>query len=109
MTVRARDVDAALLHYLVSAGYRQVDAHGLAAFMVESIARGGRSVVVFADNRIPPDVVEEDSPRALIRRYLDGGGKVVLLGANPLAYRADPLTGVVEDIDFAPAEKVFGV
>ena len=77
--------------------------------MLEAIARRGRSVVVFADNRIPPDVVEEDSPRALIRRYLDAGGKVALLGANPLAYRADPLTGAVVEVDFAPAERVFGV
>ncbi len=64
---------------------------------------------MFADNKIPSNVVEEATPSALIRRYLDAGGKVALLGANPLAYRADPATGVVEDVDFTPAQNVFGI
>ncbi len=105
----ANDVDAAILRYFVAAGYRQLDGDALAAFMTERIATLTRSVVVFADNRIPASVVEEPTARALIRRYLDAGGKVVLLGANPLAFRADPVTGVVDDIDFGPARAVFGV
>jgi len=102
-------VDGAILDYFRGAGYEQVDARQLAEFMGEEIARPGRSVVVFADNRIPADVVEEISARALIRRYLDAGGKVAFLGPNPLAYRLDPDTGVVDDIDYKPVEQVFGV
>jgi len=103
------NVDAAILSYFKSAGYEQVDAAQLAGFMLDQIKLRSRSVVVFADNRIPSSVVEEATPSALIRRYLDAGGKVALLGANPLAYRADPATGVVEDVDFTPAQDVFGI
>jgi outer membrane protein assembly factor BamB len=103
------NVDTAILNYFKGAGYEQLDAAQLAAFMQEQIRLHSRSVVVFADNRIPADVVEEATPSALIRRYLDAGGKVALLGANPLAYRADPATGAVEDVDFTPAQDVFGI
>ncbi len=103
------NVDVAILNYFKSAGYDQVDAAQLAKFMNNQISARGRSVVVFADNRIPANVVGDESANAMIRRYLDAGGKVALLGTNPLAYRADPKTGVVEQIDFAPVEQVFGV
>jgi outer membrane protein assembly factor BamB len=103
------NVDAAILSYFKSAGYEQLDAAQLAAFMAEQIKLRSRSVVVFADNKIPSSVVEEATPSALIRKYLDAGGKVALLGANPLAFRADPVTGVVEDVDFTAAQDVFGV
>ncbi len=103
------NVDVAILNYFKSAGYEQVDAKQLATIMSEQITSHTRSVVVFADNRIPANIVEEETPHALIRKYLDAGGKVALLGTNPLAYRADPKTGVVENIDFAPAQAVFGI
>ncbi len=103
------NVDAAILSYLKSVGYEQLDAAQLAAFMLDQINLRSRSVVVFADNRIPSSVVHEGTPSALIRRYLDAGGKVALLGANPLAFRADPVTGVVEDVDFTPAQSVFDI
>ena len=64
---------------------------------------------MFADNKIPAAVVGEANPSALIRRYLDAGGKVVLLGTNPLAFKTDPATGELEDVDFAPAQDVFGL
>jgi len=102
-------VDAAMLNYLRSAGYEQLDAAQLAAFMSEQIAHPSRSVVVFADNKIPASVVGEPHADAPIRRYLDAGGKVVLLGTNPLAIKTDPATGELEDVDFAPAQDVFGL
>jgi outer membrane protein assembly factor BamB len=102
-------VDAAILNYLKSVGYEQLDAAKLAAFMSEQIAHPSRSVVVFADNKIPSSVVESTNSNALIRRYLDAGGKVVLLGTNPLAFKIDPATGELEDVDFAPAQNVFGM
>jgi hypothetical protein len=103
------NVDVAILNYFKSAGYEQVDAKQLATIMSQQIASHTRSVVVFADNRFPASIVEEESPHALIRQYLDAGGKVAVLGANPLAYRADPKTGVVENIDYKPVQAVFGI
>ncbi len=71
--------------------------------------RAVRSVVVFADNRIPDTAATPPSAAAPIRRYLDAGGKVVVLGANPLAYRADPSTGAVETVDYAVPAAMFDV
>ena len=103
------NVDLAILNYFKSAGYEQLDATQLDAFMSAQAAVHGRSVVVFADNRFPSIVTGDESADAPIRKYLDAGGKVALLGPNPLAYRADAKTGVVEKIDFAPVETVFGM
>jgi len=102
-------VDTAIVNYFKSAGYELLDAGQLATFMSEQIALRSPSVVVFADNRIPATVVGEANPSALIRRYLDAGGKVVLLGTNPLAFRIDAATGALEDVDFTPAQDVFGI
>ena len=40
---------------------------------------------------------------------LNAGGKVVLLGTNPLAFQIDAATGALEDVDFTPAQAVFGL
>jgi hypothetical protein len=64
---------------------------------------------VFADNKIPESVVGVDSDRALIRQYLNAGGKVVVFGPNPLAYRGDPKSGEVESVDFELPRRVFGI
>ena len=50
-----------------------------------------------------------DSDRALIRQYLNAGGKVAVFGPNPLAYRGDSKTGEVEKVDFDVPRRVFGV
>jgi eukaryotic-like serine/threonine-protein kinase len=102
-------VDTAILNYFKGVGYEQLDAGQLAAFMSEQVARHSRSVVVFADDRVPSAIVGAANAGALIRRYLDAGGKVVFLGTNPLAFKIDPATGLVEEVDFTPAQDVFGI
>ena len=103
------NVDTAILNYFKAAGYEQLDAQQLAELMQQESAGHAHSVVVFADNKIPASVVEVESDQALVRRYLNAGGKVALLGANPLAYHGDPKTGVVEKIDYTLPQKVFGI
>jgi outer membrane protein assembly factor BamB len=105
----ANNVDMAVLNYFRAAGYEQTDAQELASYMQRESLGRAHSVVVFADNRIPASLVDVDSEHALIRRYLNAGGKVVLLGANPLAYREDPKTGAVESVDFSLPARVFGI
>ena len=101
-------VDAALLAYLESAGYERLDRAALASFMRAPPTSGTRSVVVFTDNRIPEELVDTDGAIAPLRRYLDAGGKVVLVGSNPLAYRLDA-GGQVSAIDFSVPSKLFDV
>jgi outer membrane protein assembly factor BamB len=102
-------VDAALAAQLKAAGYEAMDGAQLRAFMLQQAADSAPAVVVFADNRFPAGIVETAAGPAPIRRFLDAGGKVALLGPNPLAYKADPVTGAVEDVDFAPAQAMFDV
>jgi eukaryotic-like serine/threonine-protein kinase len=102
-------LDAALFAQLKAAGYEAMDADQLLAFMQRQEAGSEPAVVVFADNRFPGALVDTARGIAPIRRFLDAGGKVALLGPNPLAYKADPVTGVVEDVDFGPPQALFDV
>jgi outer membrane protein assembly factor BamB len=103
------NVDLTVLNYFKAAGYEQLDEPQLTAFLQQESQAKAHSVVVFADNRIPAALADVDSDRALIRRYLDAGGKAVIFGSNPLAYRGDPKTGVVEEVDFSVPARVFGM
>ena len=105
----ANGLDAALFAQLKAAGYEAMDADQLLAFMRRQEPGSPPAVVVFADNRFPAALVDTSHGLAPLRRFLDVGGKVALLGPNPLAYKADPVTGAVEDVDFAPAAALFDI
>jgi len=106
-------VDLAILGQLKGAGYEQMApaalADFIAAFVAESAPARAPSVVVFADNRIPAALSDASAGPAPIRRYLEAGGKVVLLGPNPVSYRTDEASGELVDIDTTWPERVFGV
>lgn len=104
----AHGIDTALAAQLKAAGYEAMDGEQLSAFMQQSPGSAS-AVVVFADNRFPAAIVDTAKGIAPIRRFLDAGGKVALLGPNPLAYKADPATGAVEDVDFAAPQALFDV
>ena len=102
-------IDAALFAQLKAAGYEAMDADQLLAFLQQQDTGSAPALVVFADNRFPAAIVDTAHGIAPIRRFLDAGGKVALLGPNPLAYKADPATGAVEEVDFAAPQALFDV
>lgn len=102
-------VDAALLAQFRAAGYESVDEAALAALMAAQRRDGPRSVIVLADNRMPARLTDERDAPPLVRRYLDNGGKLVVLGPNPLAYVTDPTTGELVDIDFRRPARTFDI
>jgi outer membrane protein assembly factor BamB len=104
----AGGLDEVIASYFVDQGYELMDADKLAPLLRELIATPTPSVVVFADNQFPASIVDAESPKALIRQYLDAGGKVAMLGPNPLAYHRDA-SGDVDKIDYEPARRVFGI
>jgi hypothetical protein len=73
--VRLRD-------YARNAGYEVVDATQLAAFLRDRIADREASVVIFASERIPPDVD--------LAPYMESGGRVVWFGLPPRFVKIDP-------------------
>ncbi len=102
-------VDEQIRDYFVREGYEQLDAQRLARFMQESIANQSPSVVVFAASRVPATVIDDSSEAALLRKYLNAGGKVVWLGAPPLVYKRDPKTDQAIALDFTIPERIVGV
>lgn len=94
--------------YFKQEGYTVVDSRGLELFMTEQIGSKHRSVVVFAEHRVPEALVKEESQNALIRKYLEAGGKIVWLGPDPIAWKRDS-TGTMLGIDYSVAQKVLGI
>jgi outer membrane protein assembly factor BamB len=70
-----KDADAELTAFFERRGYTKLDEAGLPPFL----AADGPSVVVFAIDETPADP-------ALLRSYLDRGGKAVWSGVPPLLY-----------------------
>jgi outer membrane protein assembly factor BamB len=94
--------------YFKGEGYEVVDAKALESFMRNQIGSRAGSVVVFADHRVPKEVVREESENALIRQYLNAGGKIVWLGPDPLAWKRDSI-GRMTGIDYSIPQKVLGL
>ncbi|HST03092.1 MAG TPA: PQQ-binding-like beta-propeller repeat protein, partial [Usitatibacter sp.] len=64
-------VDAAMVAQLKGRGYEVMDTEKLAAFMRAFGPESPRALVVVADNRIAPALVEPVDGKPLIRRFLD--------------------------------------
>lgn len=103
------NIDLALLGQLKDGGYQQVDATELAAAMEKQVRGGGVTVVVFADANIPATVLERIDARALLRRFLEAGGRVVVPGGNPVAAILDTETGALTGTDADRVEAVLGI
>lgn len=73
---RARD-------YFVGMGYEALDTATVASFLRARIEDGAPSVVVFAMDGVPPELLDGTAGTPLLRRYLDAGGKVVWMGYLP--------------------------
>jgi hypothetical protein len=84
---------ASLNRYFVARGYETLDARTLGAFLEARVADREPSVVVFATDVLPATANDSAPEHALLRRYLDAGGKVVWPGMPPLLFPRDPVTG----------------
>ncbi|HKV73606.1 MAG TPA: PQQ-binding-like beta-propeller repeat protein [Gemmatimonadales bacterium] len=83
----------AVARYLTDAGYQLLDAGALARWLTERIADQAPSTLVFAIDYLPETVAQAPLDQSLLRRYLDGGGKVVWPGSPPLLWPINPATG----------------
>jgi outer membrane protein assembly factor BamB len=99
---------AALRDYLAAFGYQPLDSRQLAAFFATRLEDRRPSVVVFAQDVLPPAVASDASDTVLFRRYLESGGKVVWLGNPPLALPRDSVGGVARDSSGYPNEVTIG-
>ena len=68
----------------LTSGYAPLGNSELAKALTEPMNDRRRKIIVLADTRLPADV---DARR--LRRFLDGGGMLVLIGPDPLVYSFD--------------------
>ena len=100
--------DELIRDFFVKEGYELVDAVKLKSFIEERLADHRPSAVVFAKNDFPSTIYNDSTKTDLLREYLHGDNKVVLLGENPLAYIKDS-TGKLVELDYRKASKYFGI
>jgi hypothetical protein len=73
------------------------------------ISGNGRNVtIVFASNYFPETVVQPANNSAL-RKFLDAGGRVVILGTNSLTYKLDEQTKQPVGFNVPFADSVLGI
>jgi outer membrane protein assembly factor BamB len=101
-------VDLRLAPYLMSYGYERLDTLSLSKFLKARIEDKKESVVVFATDVVPDDIIQSTSGPCLFRQYLDAGGKVVWPGTIPNLYKLDANGNVIGE-DPGVAEKALGV
>lgn len=99
----------AVTDHLSLRGYRVLDEAALVGFMEARVVDRAPSVVVFGMDALPADLVGESGSDGLLRRYLDGGGKVVWLGYPPGYLVWDDGTGQVTAVDRDKPAAILGV
>lgn len=97
-----------ILEYFRGAGYQQLGADSLQAFLTARLLDGAPSVVVFATDALPRQVAPTLQDTVLFRRYLDAGGKVVWLGIPAGVLVRDSL-GARAAADVPGSERLLGV
>jgi len=98
--------------YLRNGGYETLDAKAVAKFLDDRVADRAPSVVVFAIDLPPADVVKAPLATSLLRRYLNAGGKIVWLGLPPNIWPVEPLEGQrksLNEVQWAAPEELLGV
>lgn len=101
-------IDVYLREYFVSCGYQLVDSLQLQQAMNEQLANEIPSVIVFADNRFPYSISNEESGKPLAVKYLEAKGKIVLFGMNPMGYIRDK-QGYINGLDDSIPAAIFGI
>jgi outer membrane protein assembly factor BamB len=105
-------LDAALYvrDFLVQEGYEIQGDSTIAEFIQQRIQDRQPSVVVFPSQIFPASLLNDTTEAALLRQYLNAGGKVVYLNTPaPFAYARDPNTNQITGLQFSRMSKVLGI
>ncbi len=95
-----KGLDVLIRDYFVSAGYEQINSRQLVSILANEKKKDIPGVIVFATTIAPSELMDPDPEMNLARRYLNNGGKLAFLGANPFAFSSDIKTGNVDSINF---------
>ncbi len=92
--------------FLNAHGYKTINTDALSKQMSNQDS-AINSVIVFATNYFPSKITEGNE-QSLLRKYLNNGGRVVLLGTNPAIYETDS-AGKVFAFNFFKADSVLSI
>jgi outer membrane protein assembly factor BamB len=84
-------------------GYAALGSEDLARALATPGGKRGRKIIVLADTRLP-DAVDA----VALRRFLDGGGVLVLIGPDPVIYSFDS-EGAPQGVDPEKEKAAFGL
>jgi len=98
--------DLKIKNYLASSGYKVVNSDSLIALLSQT--KGENNVIVFASDYFPRSITK-NADNSLLRKFLDGGGRVVLTGINPLVYLIDEEGKQPVGFNVPAADSVLGI
>jgi hypothetical protein len=98
--------DLKIKNYLTSSGYKLLNADSLAALL--STNADQNMVIVFASDYFPKTIIQNGN-NSLLRKFLDAGGRVLLLGINPLVYLIDEKEKMPVGFNVPAADSVLGI
>jgi hypothetical protein len=98
--------DIKIKTYLNEHGFKTINSSRLAAWLGKKDS-AQNSVIVFATN-VFPEQITGGNESSLLRNYLNNGGKIVVVGNNPLIYQLDSLQRPV-GFNFPKADSVLGI
>lgn len=108
--------DVRIKNYLQANGFKTIGTDTLSTVMPDSSTN---KVIVFATDYFPKKIIE-GGKNSLLRKFLDAGGRIIILGNNPLFFNVDEvniqMTGLasrridsVLDLDYGPTDtRAFG-
>jgi outer membrane protein assembly factor BamB len=100
------NTDIGIRNYLRGQGYKVVGADSIAHFLSNSQKRP--SVIVFASCYFPASIIR-DGKNSPVRKYLDAGGRIVLIGINPILYKVDPASKQAVAFNPLAADSIFNL
>ena len=91
--------------YLAGNGFKTLGPDTLAFVLTNN---GKNTTVVFASNYFPDNLLQPTN-NSVLRKFLDEGGRVVILGANSLTYKLDEKTKQPIAFNVPFADSVLGI
>lgn len=82
-------IDSKIAPYLKDHGFEQLDSAKLYNFIDKRIQDHTPSVIVFAYDAIPTNIIGANPAKGMVRQYLEAGGKIIWFGWIPNLFSFD--------------------
>lgn len=105
-----QDHGGGIRDFLVEKGFEEVGAASIRDWMKNAInSATEETAIVFAIDEVPREICRADSANVLIRKYLNGGGRVVWVGDVPFWSINEQRNGSQEKWGVGLPQQILGV